>query len=44
MGKNYQNTIYDSKRVLGRFYHDENIVEYRKKWNFDVIEGRMGKP
>ena len=42
--RNLTNTIYDAKRMIGKKFDDEGITEFRKFWNFDIVEGRMGKP
>lgn len=45
---NPQNTIYDSKRLIGRNYHeprDKQLIEdFSKHWPFKVKEGQNGKP
>jgi len=35
---NPANTIFDSKRMLGRLYNDEKLKEDIKKWPFTVVE------
>ena len=36
--KNYKNTVYDAKRLIGRFYNDKEVQEDKKLWPFKVIE------
>ena len=36
--KNYKNTVYDAKRLIGRFYNDKEVQEDMKLWPFKVIE------
>ena len=42
--KNTRNTIYDAKRIIGKKANDKKLVELSKFWNFEMIEGRLGKP
>ena len=42
--RNLKNTIYDAKRMIGKKVFDEGIIGFQKFWNFDIVEGRMGKP
>jgi heat shock protein 5 len=43
---NPENTVYDSKRLLGRKFSDESVQEDMKLWPFKVVEasGGEGKP
>jgi heat shock protein 1/8 len=41
---NPQNTIFDSKRMLGKKFDDERLQEYMKYWPFKVIKGTDGLP
>ena len=34
--KNYKNTIYDAKRLIGRRYTDKTVKEDMKKWPFKI--------
>ena len=36
--KNYKNTVYDAKRLIGRFYNDKEVQQDMKLWPFKVIE------
>ena len=36
--KNYKNTVYDAKRLIGRLYNDKEVQEDMKLWPFKVIE------
>ena len=38
MERNYKNTVYDAKRLIGRLYNDKEIQEDMKLWPFKVIE------
>ena len=42
--KNYKNTIYDIKRLIGRNYNDNNIKEDMKLWPFKVEKDSKNKP
>lgn len=42
--RNSANTIYDVKRILGRSFQDEVVVEEIKGFPFSVIEGPSGNP
>ena len=44
VGYNPENTVYDSKRLIGRFYNDPAIQQDLKHWPFKVKEGDKGKP
>lgn len=30
--------------MIGKKVFDEGIIGFQKFWNFDIVEGRMGKP
>ena len=36
--ENYKNTVYDSKRLIGKLYNDKEVQEDMKLWPFKVIE------
>lgn len=40
---NATNTVYDVKRILGRDYHDEVVVEESKAFPFTLKEGKYGE-
>ena len=41
--KNYKNTVYDAKRLIGRLYNDKFVQEDMKLWPFKVIEDPQTK-
>ena len=41
--KNYKNTVYDAKRLIGRFYNDKEVQQDMKLWPFKVIEDSQTK-
>ena len=41
--KNYKNTVYDAKRLIGRLYNDKEIQEDMKLWPFKVIQDPQTK-
>ena len=41
--KNYKNTVYDAKRLIGRLYNDKVVQEDMKLWPFKVIEDPQTK-
>lgn len=42
--RNPKNTVFDSKRMLGKFYNDKTIQDNMKHWPFKVIGSSDGKP
>ena len=45
MTRNYENTVYDSKRLIGRNYDDPEIQNGMKLWPFKVIKDtKSNKP
>lgn len=38
------NTIFDSKRLIGRKFGDEEVKEDMKHWPFTLVPGQLGKP
>lgn len=43
-GVNPENTVYDSKRLIGRLYNDVAIQADMKHWSFKVDKGENDKP
>jgi heat shock protein 5 len=41
---NPENTIYDVKRLIGRFYLDESVQEDKKLVPFDIVPDQVGQP
>jgi heat shock 70kDa protein 1/2/6/8 len=41
---NASNTVFDAKRLIGRKFSDQVVVEDMKHWPFTVLEGPGGKP
>ena len=39
-----ENTIYSSKRIIGRRYSDPETEEFREKYRFKMLEGKDGLP
>ena len=44
MRSNYQNTVYDTKRLIGHAYKDNEVQSDMKMWPFKVTESVEGKP
>jgi len=42
--RNPENTVFDSKRILGKSFNDDSLQEDLQRWPFRVIEGENGKP
>ena len=42
--RNFKNTIYDAKRLIGRNYDDKEIQEDMKYWPFKVIKDNNNRP
>lgn len=44
MKSNFENTVYDTKRLIGHAFKDKEIQEDMKMWPFKVTESVEGKP
>lgn len=44
MKSNFENTVYDTKRLIGHAFRDKEIQEDMKMWSFKVTESVEGKP
>ena len=42
--KNYKNTVYDAKRLIGRLYNDKVVQEDMKLWPFKVKDDGKNRP
>ena len=42
--RNYENTIFDSKRLIGRKYSEKQVQENKKFWPFKVINDKNDRP
>ena len=42
--KNYKNTVYDAKRLIGRLYNDKEVQEDMKLWPFKVKDDGKNRP
>ena len=42
--KNYQNTVYDVKRLIGRNFNDKEVQEDMKYYTFDLEKDEKNKP
>ena len=42
--KNYKNTVYDAKRLIGRLYNDKVVQEDMKLWPFKVKDDGNNRP
>ena len=44
INKNFKNTVYDAKRLIGRTFDDPEVKKDIKLWPFKVIKGDNNKP
>jgi len=44
ISSNVQNTIFDSKRMIGKKFSDATVQSDMKYWPFKVVSGTTGKP
>jgi molecular chaperone DnaK (HSP70) len=42
--RNAENTVYDSKRLIGRKFRDRQVQEGMQLWPFKVIQTQQGLP
>ena len=44
MVRNYENTVYDVKRLIGHTFSSPVVQKDMQHWGFKVVEGKDGKP
>lgn len=42
--RHLENTIFDSKRVIGRSFSDENVTKDRDLWPFTLVDNGEDRP